>query len=82
MKTDKAIRSFALPKWVLRHGVHRGTLISRDMGSPQEFDTEEAARKAYSEQRAFYHSIGYQIWFAYLKSPDGKETCLETNSYY
>lgn len=69
-------------KWVLHHGCHKGTLTSRDAGNPQEFDTHEAAMLAYTDHREFYHSIGYQIWFAELTDPDGIKKILESNPYY
>lgn len=68
-------------KYVLNHGCHRGTLMSRDSGS-EEYDTYEEAYEAYQKHRAFYHSIGYQIWFADIIAPDGTKTHLESNPYY
>jgi len=68
-------------KFVLNHGCHRGTLMSRDTGSPQEFGTYDEAYQAYLGHRKFYHSIGYQIWFAEIVSPDGTKYYLESNPY-
>lgn len=68
-------------KFVLNHGCHRGTLMSRDSTS-EEFDTYEDAHKAYVEHRNFYTRIGYMIWFATIISPDGTKTDLESNPYY
>lgn len=68
-------------KYVLNHGCHKGTLMSRD-STVEEFDTYELAYEAYLKHRMFYHSIGYQIWFADITSPDGKKTHLESNPYY
>jgi len=69
-------------KYVLSHGCHKGTLISRDYGRPEEFDTFEEAHKAYVKHRNFYRSIGYMIWFAHITAPDGTKTHLESNPYY
>lgn len=69
-------------KFVLHHGCHRGTLTSRDTGSPQEFDTYQEAYNAYLEHRKFYRSIGYQIWFAQIVKPDGTKDLLESNGYW
>lgn len=69
-------------KWILYHGCHKGTLISRDKGQPVEYDTEAAALEAYQGHRSFYQRIGYQIWFAKLTSPDGVTRTLESNPYY
>jgi hypothetical protein len=69
-------------KWILNHGCHRGTITSRDVGQPEEFDTREDAVNALTAHRKWYKSIGYQIWFATLKSPEGKEETLESNPCY
>lgn len=69
-------------KWIFSHGCHRGTLMSRDTGQPEEFNDRDAAFKAYQEHRKFYRSIGYQIWFATLTAPDGTKETLEQNSYW
>lgn len=67
--------------WTLSHGCHNGKLSSRSAANPQEFPTRQEAIKAYEDHRDFYHSIGYQIWFATLTSPDGKKESLERNFY-
>lgn len=69
-------------KWTLRIGCHRGTLISRDTDSPRKFDTREEAIQDYQDSRSFWHSIGYQVWFAELIDPEGNKTMLEQNPYY
>lgn len=68
-------------KWILNHGCHRGTLMSRDVASPSSHDTEAEALEAYQGHRNFYQSIGYQIWYAKLTSPTGETRTLESNSY-
>lgn len=68
-------------KFVLSHGCHRGTLMSRD-STAEEFNTYDEAYQAYLQHRSFYHSIGYMIWFADIISPDGTKTHLESNPYY
>jgi hypothetical protein len=69
-------------RWTLKHGCHRGTLTSRDNARPEHFDTEAEAKESYLEYRAFYRSIGYQIWYADLIAPDGSEERLEYNRYW
>lgn len=69
-------------KWILEHGCHKGTLTSRDIGEPSEHDTKEAAIEAYQKHRQFYASVGYQIWYARITSPDGKIYNLELNHFY
>ena len=70
-----------MTKWILKHAIHRGTLTSRDVAQPSEHDTEEKALKEFHDQRASYHQIGYQIWYAILVSPGGKKRTLEQNPY-
>lgn len=67
-------------KFVLNHGCHQGTLISRDSGI-EEYDTYDEAYAAYIRHRDFYRSIGYMIWFAEIIAPDGTKTHLESNPY-
>lgn len=69
-------------KWVLSHGVHKGTLMSRDSSMPEEFDSEADALAAFYDHKKFYRSIGYVVWFATLKAPDGSERTIEQNSNY
>jgi len=66
-------------KWVLHHGIHRGTITSRDTGS-EEYDTEQEARDAFKNHKDFYSRIGYVIWFAYLVSPEGKKTAIDAGN--
>lgn len=69
-------------KWILHHGCHKGTLMSRDTGLPEKYNTEIEALAAWQAYRKSYRRIGYQIWFAKLTSPDGVTRTLESNPYY
>jgi hypothetical protein len=69
-------------KWTLTIGIHRGTLMSRDVEQPKEFDTYEEVVAEVNKARKDYASYGYVIWFANVVSPDGKESCIESNPYY
>lgn len=68
-------------KWRLHHGIHRGTITSRDATS-QEFDSKEEALAFLQKQKKFYRRIGYKTWFAELDDPEGKKTYLEGNTDY
>ena len=68
-------------KYILDHGIHRGTLMSRDSGRPEEFETYEKAYQAFLDHKKFYRTIGYMIWFASITAPDGTKTHLESNYY-
>ena len=69
-----------MSKYILNIGCHRGTLTSRD-SEVRKFDTENEAMQSYQKSRKFYHSIGYQVWFATITLPDGKKIALESNPY-
>lgn len=69
-------------KWTLTIGIHRGTLTSRDVEHPKEFDTYEEILAEVSKARREYASFGYVIWFANVVSPDGEKSCIESNPYY
>jgi hypothetical protein len=68
-------------KWELVIGIHNGTLMSRDVGHPKEFDTYEEVVAEWKSARESYRSFGYMIWFANVTSPTGEKSCLESNSY-
>ena len=69
-------------KWILTHAIHRHTFTSRDIASPEPYDTKELALQALEDARIFYRRIGYVIWWAYLKDPEGHETLLEQDGSY
>lgn len=68
-------------KWMLIAGCHKGTLMSRDSGA-DEFDTREDAVAAFAQMKRVWESIGYQVWFATLRSPEGKEEVLDHGTPY
>ena len=59
-------------KWTLSHGIHRGTITSRDSTTSEHMTLAEC-RKSLDESEEFYKSIGYRIWFAKAVGPDGQE---------
>jgi hypothetical protein len=59
-------------KYILNYGIHRGTLMSRDLGDSFEFDTEEKAIQKAKELKKEYADMGYYIWFANIQKPDGQ----------
>ncbi len=71
-----------MSKWILNYGIHQGTLMSRDVGQPTEYDSREEAMAAAAANREYYRQIGYKIWFATITDPNGKRTQIESNPYY
>lgn len=69
-------------EWKLTHGIHGGTLTSRDSGNPETFATEAEALAALENHRAFYRTIGYVIWFSSLECPDGTKIDLGGDCNY
>ena len=69
-------------KWILYHGIHQGTLTSRDVAYPEKFDTRKDALRALEVRRKNYLRFNCVIWFAELESPDGKKEYLEGDSNY
>ena len=63
-------------KYILTHGIHCNTITSRDSCS-QIYNSEQEAREAFADQKAFYKRIGYKIWFAYITTPDGQKITIE-----
>ena len=41
-----------------------------------------ARMKRVTRAKAWYSKIGYKIWFAEVKKPDGSKTTLERNMNY
>jgi len=68
--------------WVLRVGIHRGTITSRDSGS-EECESLEECKRRFQAQQTSYYNIGYVIWFAYAISPTGErqELCRGNTNY-
>mgnify|MGYP003494556361 CR=1 FL=1 len=62
--------------------IHRGTITSRDVEQPQEFHTMEECIAALNAAKKLYSNIGYVIWFANVKLPDGSQRTLESNLNY
>ncbi len=63
-------------------GIHRGTFTSRDVEQPESFESMDDCIKAVTKAKTFYSGIGYKIWFAEVKNPDGTTTTLEQNTNY
>ncbi len=57
--------------WRLFHGIHRGTITSRDTRSKDGLASLEECKQELAKHEAFYRSIGYVIWFATAYSPEG-----------
>ncbi len=62
-------------------GIHRGTMISRDIGEAQEFETESDALGWIEKTRARYKQMGYHIWYAYLLGPGEEKRLIEQTQY-
>jgi hypothetical protein len=63
-------------------GIHRGTLMSRDVEQSESFKSMDDCIKAVAIAKEWYKNIGYNIWFANVKKPDGTKTTLEQNTNY
>jgi len=63
-------------------GIHCGTITSRDVEQPESFESMGDCIKAVAKAKTFYRGIGYKIWFAEVKNPDGTKTTLEQNTNY
>lgn len=68
-------------KWILHHGIHRRTITSRDSASAT-YDTREEALESFYKQKEWYRSIGYEIWFAHLVSPEGVKETIDYGTPY
>lgn len=67
--------------WKLHIGCHKMTLASRDSGV-REHDSLEACKKDVEESERFWASLGYYVWFAIAKGPDGEEIKLHEGTSY
>lgn len=69
----------------LSWGIHRKTLMSRDIGDPYYFDTiEQCKEKALELKTYFKENFGYSLWFATAINTKTKEhtTLLNGAPYY
>ena len=57
--------------WRLFHGIHRGTITSRDTWSDDGLESLEACKQKLAKYEAGYRRQGYVIWFAKAFSPNG-----------
>lgn len=62
-------------KFRLYFGCWNGAITSRDSGV-EEYDSEQDARRALEDYKSNWASIGYRVWFATIRTPDGKEIKL------
>lgn len=61
----------------LAWGIHRGTLMSRDVGDPFEASTEKQIVTRFQEIKDHFENyMGMHIWFAYMEKPDGTKVKL------
>jgi hypothetical protein len=68
--------------WEVSYGIHDGTLMSRDSGSPTFHDSSQAARKAFADAKRSYTSLGYRTWFAHMYDEKGLMTELDAPAPY
>jgi len=64
-------------EWTLAIGIHNGTRLSRDTEDPRKLANLEKCQAAVTQAEKGYASMGYFIWFATAKGPDGKEHSLK-----
>jgi hypothetical protein len=69
-------------KFMVHHGIHSGTVTSRDSGEPTIHDSAGEARKAFAEAKRDYASMGYVTWFAYMYDDQGRRTVLDKSVPY
>ncbi len=75
MSDEKAV-------YVFSYGIHRGTLTSRDSGQPEEHPTRQACVDSWKAHKRWFSGMGYVIWFARIKHPDGHEERLDGDCNY
>ena len=66
--------------WQLFHGIHRGTITSRDTCSDNGLESLEACRQKLAGYEASYSRLGYVIWFAKAISPRGTQHHIHPGS--
>lgn len=63
-------------KWLVHHGIHSGTIGSRDTNA-QEYDSEAEARAVFARCKAGYAERGVFVWFAHMYDDQGNMTVLD-----
>ena len=64
-------------------GCHSGTLMSRDAGNPEPYESLDACRDAVAQAERDWARMGYYVWFATATGPNGeKETLHPGVPYY
>ena len=66
----------------LHYGIHRGTLMSRDIAEV-DVESEEAAKVKANELSEHFSKMGYQLWYAHYRAVPGSEYVVvhKGNSY-
>jgi len=62
-------------KYVLSWGIHRGTMLSRDVGDNYLFDTKEQLDKKWEKLKKWFTgpAMNCKIWFASYKAPNSDD---------
>jgi hypothetical protein len=68
-------------KWRYTYGLHQGTEMSKEMGEPKFFDTEQECLTYHAENKIWLRAIGYRVWYAYVRSPRGSEKMIESEPF-
>lgn len=69
--------------WTLHIGIHRGTLMSRDIESPRQVSSLTKAREIAMRLFRDYARRGCHCWFCYAESPTGiKIDLIESQPYW
>jgi len=64
-------------KFMVRHGIHNRTLVSRDSTEPTIHASPEAARAAFAKAKKYFARMGYVTWYAYMYDDQGNRTELD-----
>jgi hypothetical protein len=70
--------------WALFYGIHRGTLMSRDLGNADyQYTSFNECKDALVQAASHFSGLGYWIWFAEAIAPDGtKHKLVDGAPYY
>ena len=67
--------------WILRWGIHKGSVMLRDCGETEYCDCKETLIEKVKQIKEDFKKIGYSIWFASITSPSGEYEIVCSTPY-
>jgi hypothetical protein len=68
--------------FILRWGLHKGTMMSRQAGDLLTLGSEQEVRAKWDEIKQYLDEMGWEVWFANFTDDQGEQTELTQSVPY